>query len=142
MRHAFALPPLRSDVAPAAGAQALDGRVGRFYEDAGWTLYRLGLSTRLGGPFGLAYHGSYLTREGDGEGAFAGIGADLTAFRGQSNGPYLVAGLGGGLGLAALSILFEPLGLLVGRRGLPAVSVVRAGIHRRGPMARAVARCP
>ncbi len=80
------------------GAQALDGRVGQYYEGAGWTLYRLGLSTRLGGAFGLAYHGSYMTREGDGEGAFAGIGADLTAFRGRANGPYLVAGLGGGVG--------------------------------------------
>ena len=80
------------------GAQALDGRVGQYYEGAGWTLYRLGLSTRLGGAFGLAYHGSYMTREGDGEGAFAGVGADLTAFRGRANGPYLVAGLGGGLG--------------------------------------------
>ena len=98
MRHAFLFLLSVVTIAPAAGAQALDGRVGRFYEDAGWTLYRLGLSTRLGGPFGLAYHGSYLTREGDGEGAFAGIGADLTAFRGQSNGPYLVAGLAGGLG--------------------------------------------
>jgi hypothetical protein len=81
-----------------AGAQALDGRVGHYYEDAGWTLYRLGFSTRLGGAFGLAYHGSYLTREGDQEGAFAGIGADLTAFRGAANGPYLVAGLAGGIG--------------------------------------------
>jgi cell wall-associated NlpC family hydrolase len=80
------------------GAQALDGRVGHYYEGAGWTLYRLGLSTRLGGAFGLAYHGTYLTRQGDGEGAFAGVGADLTAFRGRANGPYLVAGLGGGVG--------------------------------------------
>ena len=79
-------------------AQALDGRLGRFYEGTGWTLYRLGLSARLGGPFGLAYHGTYLAREGEGEGAFAGLGADLTAFRGPANGPYLVAGLGGGLG--------------------------------------------
>ena len=45
------------------GAQALDGRIGHYYEGAGWTLYRLGLSTRLGGAFGLAYHGSYMNRD-------------------------------------------------------------------------------
>jgi cell wall-associated NlpC family hydrolase len=80
------------------GAQALDVRVGQYYEGAGWTLYRLGLSTRLGGPIGLAYHGSYMNRDDDQDGAFAGVGADLTAFRGRANGPYLVAGLGGGAG--------------------------------------------
>jgi cell wall-associated NlpC family hydrolase len=98
MRHCLLVVIGIAAIAMEARAQALDGRVGRFYEGAGWTLYRLGLSAHLGGPFGLAYHGSYLTREGDQEGAFAGVGADLTAFRGAGNGPYLVAGLGGGLG--------------------------------------------
>ncbi len=79
-------------------AQAVDGRVGHYYQGVGWTLYRLGFSSRLGGVFGLAYHGSYMTREDDQDGAFAGIGADLTAFRAGANGPYLVAGLGGGIG--------------------------------------------
>jgi cell wall-associated NlpC family hydrolase len=78
--------------------QALEGRVGQFYEGTGWTLYRVGVARPLAGPFGLAYHGTYLKREGDGEGAFAGLGADLTAFRGSHDGPYLVAGVGGGLG--------------------------------------------
>ena len=79
-------------------AQGFEGRVGQFYEGTGWTLYRLGVTRPLGGPFGLAYHGTYLTREGDREGAFAGVGADVTAFRGAGNGPYLVTGVGGGLG--------------------------------------------
>lgn len=81
-----------------ASAQALEANLGRFYEGADWTVYRLGLSRSLGGPFGLSYHGSYLNRETDGEGAFAGVGVDLTAFRGPRDGPYLVAGLGGGVG--------------------------------------------
>jgi hypothetical protein len=84
--------------APAPAQQAFEGQVGRFYEDAGWTLYRLGIRRPLAGPLGLAAHGSYLTREDDRDGVFAGLGADLTAFRGGAQGPYLVAGLGGGVG--------------------------------------------
>jgi murein DD-endopeptidase len=82
----------------AAAQQAFEGQVGRFYEDGGWTLYRLGVRRPLGGPFGLAAHGSYLTREDDRDGVFAGLGADLTAFRGGAQGPYVVAGLAGGVG--------------------------------------------
>jgi cell wall-associated NlpC family hydrolase len=78
--------------------QAFEGQVGRFYDDGGWTLYRLGVRRGLGGPLGLAAHGSWLTREDDREGVFAGVGVDLTAFRGGAQGPYLVAGLGGGVG--------------------------------------------
>jgi cell wall-associated NlpC family hydrolase len=48
--------------------------------------------------FGLGLHGNYLRRSDGGEGGFAGISADLTAFKGGSQGPYLVAGLGGGMG--------------------------------------------
>ncbi|HEU5040950.1 MAG TPA: C40 family peptidase, partial [Gemmatimonadales bacterium] len=95
---ALAVASLTASAPAAAAQQAFEGQVGRFYDDAGWTLYRLGVRRPLGGPMGLAVHGSYLTREGDGEGAFAGVGADLTAFRGGSEGPYVIAGLGGGLG--------------------------------------------
>lgn len=84
--------------AAAAAQQSFEGQVGRFYEDVGWTVYRLGVRGPLAGPLDLALHGSYLTREDDREGAFAGVGADLGVFRGGSQGPYLVAGLGGGLG--------------------------------------------
>jgi cell wall-associated NlpC family hydrolase len=82
--------------APAAG-QGIEGRVGRFYDDGGWNVYRLGLSHPLVGPLGLGYNGSYLQRSG-GDGAFAGLGADLTAFRGGGGGPYLVLGVAGGVG--------------------------------------------
>jgi cell wall-associated NlpC family hydrolase len=87
-------------VAPpqASAQQAFEGQVGRFYEDTDWSLYRVGMRRPLGGPFGLAMHASYLAREGGGEGVFAGLGTDVTAFRGGAAGPYLVAGVGGGLG--------------------------------------------
>jgi cell wall-associated NlpC family hydrolase len=79
-------------------AQGIDGQVGRFYEDAGWDVYRLGVSRPLVAMLGLGLHGNYLRRSDGGEGGFAGISADLTAFKGGSQGPYLVAGLGGGMG--------------------------------------------
>ncbi|HUF34373.1 MAG TPA: C40 family peptidase [Gemmatimonadales bacterium] len=85
-------------VPDAPAQQSFEGQVGRFYDEGGWSLYRLGLRRPVAGPLGLALHGTYLTRAGEGDGAFAGLGADLTAFRGGAQGPYLVAGIGGGLG--------------------------------------------
>jgi len=82
----------------AAAAQGFVGQVGRFFDDGGWTLYRVGMSRPFIGPVQLAYHGDYMTRSGDGDGAFAGAGLDLTAFRTGLQGPYAVAGIGGGLG--------------------------------------------
>lgn len=82
----------------AGQGQTFEGRVGRFYDDGGWTLYQAGLSRPLVGPFDLSWHGSYMTREDELDGAFAGIGLDLHAFRGGGDGPYLVAGLDGGVG--------------------------------------------
>jgi cell wall-associated NlpC family hydrolase len=83
-------------VADMAVAQGVQAGVGRFYEDEGWTLYRLGVDRPLTGPLSTTVHGDYLRRVGDADGAFAGLGVDVTAFRG--GGPYLVAGLGAGMG--------------------------------------------
>jgi cell wall-associated NlpC family hydrolase len=83
--------------AAPAGAQGIEGRIGRFYDDEGWDLYRLGFSRPLLGPLALGYTGSYLART-EGDGGFAGLGLDLTAFQGTGNGPYLVLGVAGGLG--------------------------------------------
>ena len=83
-------------IAPGiASAQGFVGQVGRFYDDGGWTLYRVGMTRPFIGPLGLTYHGDYMTRAGDGEGAFAGVGLDVTAFRTGLRGPYGVVGLGG-----------------------------------------------
>lgn len=85
-------------VAPAlAAGQGIEGRIGRFYDDVGWDLYRLGFSRPLAGPVMVAYSGSYMARA-QGEGGFAGLGVDLTAFQGLHNGPYLALGVSGGLG--------------------------------------------
>ena len=91
-------PLLLALLVPAlASAQGIEGRVGRFYDDVGWDLYRLGFSRPLAGPIAVAYSGSYMARA-EGEGGFAGLGLDLTAFQGANNGPYLALGISGGLG--------------------------------------------
>jgi NlpC/P60 family protein len=82
--------------APAQG-QVFEARIGRFYDSPGWTAYRAGFNHPLGGIFAAQVHGDFLRRISD-DGGFAGIGADLTAFRTGGEGPYLVAGLSGGLG--------------------------------------------
>jgi hypothetical protein len=74
----------------------VQAKVGRFYEGEGWTVYRLGVDRPLIGPLSTTLHGDYMRRVGDAEGAFAGAGLDLTAFRG--GGPYAVFGVGAGLG--------------------------------------------
>jgi cell wall-associated NlpC family hydrolase len=85
--------------APAAAQQGVEGRVGRFYQDDGWTVYRLGLTRPLAGPIGTTFHGDYFRRVRGEDGALGGVGLDLTAFQGDG-GPYLVAGIGAGLGAA------------------------------------------
>ena len=84
--------------AGSLGAQSFEAQVGRFYDTDGWTLYRLGMSRPLVGPLGTSFHADYLSRVGGGDGGFAGIGLDLTAFKTGGQGPYVVLGLGGGLG--------------------------------------------
>jgi cell wall-associated NlpC family hydrolase len=81
-------------------AQGLEGQLGRFYADGGWDFYRLGLSRPLTGPLGLGLQGNYLQRAQGGDGALAGLSLDLTAFKSGGEGPYLVAGVGGGMGSA------------------------------------------
>ena len=81
----------------SAQAQVLEARVGRFFDSPGWTAYRLGFTRPIRGVFAFQVHGDYLQRVNR-AGGFAGVGADLTAFRRGGEGPYLVAGLSGGMG--------------------------------------------
>jgi hypothetical protein len=83
--------------APVAGAQTVEARVGRFFDSGGWTTYRIGLRRPLMGILGVQFHGDLLRAVGA-SGGMAGVGADVTAFRKGEEGPYLVAGLSGGLG--------------------------------------------
>ncbi|MGN6393617.1 MAG: C40 family peptidase [Gemmatimonadales bacterium] len=81
-------------------AQGIEGQVGRFYQEDGWTMYRVGLSRPLAGPFSTTVHGDYWRRVRADAGAFGGVGLDLSAFRGGGAGPYLIGGIGAGLGSA------------------------------------------
>jgi hypothetical protein len=42
--------------APLA-AQGIEGKIGRFYDAQGWTVYRLGMRRPLVGPIGTTVHG-------------------------------------------------------------------------------------
>ena len=78
-------------------AQSVEARAGRFFASDGWATYRIGLSQSLMSTVGVQLHGDVLKAVGAG-GGMAGLGADLTLFRSGRPGPYLVAGLSGGLG--------------------------------------------
>jgi hypothetical protein len=91
-------------------AQGFEGQIGRFYEDDGWDVFRLGLSRQLTGPLGLGLQGSYLHRAQGAAGALAGLSVDLTAFKGGGQGPYLVAGVGAGMGSTTSDDLSDPWG--------------------------------
>ncbi|MFL5461005.1 MAG: C40 family peptidase [Gemmatimonadales bacterium] len=91
-------------------AQAVEVRVGHFWDSTEWTTYRLGLSRPLAGVVGIQLHGD-LTRRFQGDtGRLAGVGADLTAFRKREGGPYLVAGLSGGMGSETSNDFSDPWG--------------------------------
>ncbi len=98
LRHPLTLLGAAMLFAAPVGAQGIEGQIGRFYDGGGWDVYRLGMSRGLTGPLGLGVHGSYLQRSGGGDGRFAGLSLDLTAFKGAGQGPYLVAGVGAGMG--------------------------------------------
>jgi cell wall-associated NlpC family hydrolase len=82
---------------PNAGAQTVEARAGRFFDSVGLATYRIGLRRPLVGILGVQFHGDLLRVVGA-SGSMVGGGADLTAFRMGREGPYLVAGLSGGLG--------------------------------------------
>lgn len=81
----------------ALQAQVAEASIGRYFESTGWTAYRLGFTRPLGSVFRLQLHGDVMRRV-DGVGSLGGLGTDLTAFRSGNQGPYLVAGVSGGLG--------------------------------------------
>jgi murein DD-endopeptidase len=93
-----------------AKAQIIEARIGRFWDSSGWNTYRLGVSQGLTGVLGVQVHGDVARRFGAEPGGLAGVGADLTAFRRPEGGPYLVAGLSGGMGSESSSSFSDPWG--------------------------------
>ena len=95
---------------PAANAQAVEARIGRFWDAEEWATYRVGLSRPIAGKLGVQLHGDVTRRFGGDAGGFAGLGADLTLFRKPTGGPYLVAGMSGGLGSESSNGFSDPWG--------------------------------
>lgn len=91
-------------------AQAIEARVGRFWDSGGWATYRLGIGRPLAGVLGAQLHGDVARRFGREAGGFAGVGTDLTLFRKPDGGPYLLAGLSGGLGSETSNAFSDPWG--------------------------------
>jgi hypothetical protein len=91
-------------------AQTIEARLGRFWDEDGWSTYRLGISRPLSGAIGVQLHGDVTRRHGSGEGGFTGVGSDLTVFRKPQGGPYLIAGLSGGLGSETSNSFSDPWG--------------------------------
>jgi hypothetical protein len=91
-------------------AQTIEARIGRFWDSDGWTTYRVGIRRPLAGVLGAQLHGNVTRRFRNEAGGFAGVGTDLTAFRSSKGGPYLVAGLSGGLGSETSNALADPWG--------------------------------
>jgi cell wall-associated NlpC family hydrolase len=92
-----------------AGAQTIEARIGHFFDSAGWTAYRIGLTRPLTGILGVQVHGDVFRPVG-GSGGFAGLGTDLTAFRDGQDGPYLLVGLSAGLGSETSNSFSDPWG--------------------------------
>jgi cell wall-associated NlpC family hydrolase len=97
-------------IAPEARAQTIEARIGRFWDADGWTAYRIGVVQPLKGVVGAQLHGDVTRRYGSSSGTLAGIGADLTAFRTGQGGPYVIAGLSGGLGSETANRYSDPWG--------------------------------
>jgi cell wall-associated NlpC family hydrolase len=97
-------------VVRTAQAQAVEARIGRFWDSDEWTTYRLGLARPLTGVLGAHLHGDVTRRVGSNPGSLAGLGADLTVLRTGSGGPYLVAGLSGGMGSETANSFSDPWG--------------------------------
>jgi cell wall-associated NlpC family hydrolase len=81
---------------PAQG-QGVIVEVGRLFATADWTTYRVGFAQPISGPLGYTLYGTHAGEAGASGRGLWGPGADLTVFRGGQPGPYLAAGVSGGL---------------------------------------------
>lgn len=80
-----------------AGAQGVIVEVGRMFTSPDWTTYRVGFSQPIAGGMGYTLYGTHAGEAGTSGSGLWGPGADLTFFRGGQPGPYLAAGVSGGL---------------------------------------------
>jgi hypothetical protein len=82
-------------------AQSVIFELGRIFSSPEWTTYRIGFGQPLVGPLGYTIYGVHAGETGSADGSLWGPGADLTLFRGGQPGPYVTAGLAGGVATGA-----------------------------------------
>jgi len=80
----------------ALEAQGAGVEVGRYFQGADWTIFRVGIERPLLGPLAIGLYGTHLRAASDTGERLWGAGADLSLFRERRQGPYVVGGLGGG----------------------------------------------
>jgi cell wall-associated NlpC family hydrolase len=119
-------------LAQEAKAQNIEARAGRFFDSDGWITYTIGVRRQLTGAVGLQLHGDVL-KAADAQGGMAGLGTDITIFRSSREGPYLVAGLSGGLGSETRNQLSDGWGSWSGGVGydLSPASFLSVGLEAR-----------
>jgi cell wall-associated NlpC family hydrolase len=80
-------------------AQGITAEVGHLFEEGPgeWTTYRLGIERSIVRPVNLALYGTHLRDQSPTGRRHWGAGADVVLLRGRTSGPYLAAGLAGGL---------------------------------------------
>ena len=83
--------------APSLTAQGLTFRMGRLFDDGGWTAYNLAWNHALFGPLDAQVGGTFLRGPAASERLF-GAALDASVFRGGRSGLYVVGGIGGGAG--------------------------------------------
>ena len=81
----------------AVRAQGVIVEVGRLFSTPDWTTYRVGLAQPISGVVGYTLYGTHAGEAAQAGSGLWGPGADLTFFRGGRPGPYLAAGVSGGL---------------------------------------------
>lgn len=78
-------------------AQGLTFRMGRLFDDGGWTAYNIGWNHPLVGPLDAQLGGTLLRGPAASERLF-GATLDASLFRGGRTGLYMVGGMGAGIG--------------------------------------------
>jgi cell wall-associated NlpC family hydrolase len=78
-------------------AQGVIVEVGRLFATPDWTSYRVGFAQPISGSLGYTIYGTHAGESAAAGRGLWGPGADLTFFRGGQAGPYVAAGVSGGL---------------------------------------------
>ena len=110
-------------------AQGLTLRMGRLFDDGGWTAYNLAWNYPLPGPLDAQLGGTFLRGPAASERLF-GAALDASLFRGGRAGVYFVGGMGGGIGTGSAESWWRSWSAGVGYELVP-TQVFSVGIETR-----------